>query len=57
MPVYVYCDPTGEKEMDRVRDAEAYGLQLAHLGKTANQLLSEHLSEIEVTTQNDCCAR
>jgi hypothetical protein len=43
--------------MNGVRNAEVDGLHLAHLGKTENQLLSEHLSEIEVTTRNDCCAR
>ena len=32
--------------MNGVRDAENYGLHLAHLGKTGNQLLSEHLSGV-----------
>ncbi len=32
--------------MNGVRDAEAYGLHLAHLGKAGNQLLSEHLSGV-----------
>lgn len=30
---------------------QVYGLHLAHLGETGNQLLSEHLSEVEVTTE------
>jgi CRISPR-associated endonuclease/helicase Cas3 len=46
MPIYVYRDSTGENEMNGVRDAEVYGLHLAHLGKTGNQLLSEHLSGV-----------
>jgi len=32
--------------MNEARDAEAYVPQLAHLGKTGNQLLSEHLSGV-----------
>ncbi len=32
--------------MNGVRDTEVYGLHLAHLGKTGNQLLSEHLSGV-----------
>ena len=32
--------------MNGVRDAEVYDLHLAHLGKTGNQLLSEHLSGV-----------
>ena len=32
--------------MNGVRDAEVDGLHLAHLGKTGNQLLSEHLSGV-----------
>lgn len=32
--------------MNGVRDDEVYGLHLAHLGKTGNQLLSEHLSGV-----------
>jgi CRISPR-associated endonuclease/helicase Cas3 len=41
--IYVYRDSMGEKEMNEVRDAEVYGLHLAHVGETGNQLLSEHL--------------
>ena len=32
--------------MNGVRHAGVYGLHLAHLGKTGNQLLSEHLSGV-----------
>lgn len=32
--------------MNGTRDAEVHGLHLAHLGKTENQLLSEHLSGV-----------
>lgn len=32
--------------MDGACDAEVYGLHLAHLGETGNQLLSEHLSGV-----------
>ena len=32
--------------MNEVRDTEVDGLHLAHLGKTRNQLLSEHLSGV-----------
>ena len=32
--------------MNGVRDTKVYGLYLAHLGKTGNQLLSEHLSGV-----------
>lgn len=32
--------------MNGAPDAEVYGLHLAHLGKTGNQLLSEHLSGV-----------
>jgi CRISPR-associated endonuclease/helicase Cas3 len=46
MPIYVYRDSTGGKEMDRVRDARVYGPHLAHLSKTGSQLLSEHLSGV-----------
>src|SRR3974390_1334481 len=32
--------------MNGARNADVYGLPLAHLGKTGNQLLSEHLSGV-----------
>lgn len=43
--------------MNGVWNTEVHAFYLAHLGKAGNQLPSEHLSEVEVTTRDYCCAR